>query len=140
MSEILPRVLLPQEGNSALCLKASGSNSFAGFNRAIRADDLWAPREQLTPGRARFHSALCGPNPHENSFHLILIPSDPALLPDRRCDGRRHVAGDGRWWRPRHRSCRALIPPIAILRLRPSPTCPIAFCSVALILCVLKQG
>ena len=72
MSEILPRVLLPQEGNSALCLKASGSNSFAGFNRAIRADDLWAPREQLTPGRARFHSALCGPNPHENSFHLIL--------------------------------------------------------------------
>jgi len=70
MSEILPRALLPQEGNSALCLKASGSNSFAGFKRAIKAADLWAPREQLTPGRTRFHWALCGQSPHEE-----LIPS-----------------------------------------------------------------
>jgi hypothetical protein len=73
-SEILPRVLLPPEGRSALCLKASGSNSLAGFNRAIKAADLWAPREQLTPGRARFHGALCGQSPHEE-----LIPSRPKM-------------------------------------------------------------
>ena len=40
--EILPRVLLDEEGDSVLCLKASGSNSCAGLYRAIKADDLWA--------------------------------------------------------------------------------------------------
>jgi len=39
-------VLLSKEGDSVLCLKASGSNSFAGLYRAIKADDLWVTRWQ----------------------------------------------------------------------------------------------
>jgi len=65
MSEILPRVLLPKEGNSALCLKASGSNSFAGLYRSTtKADDRWATRQkQITPPQTRFHGALCRQKP-----------------------------------------------------------------------------
>jgi hypothetical protein len=72
MKKILPRVLLNREGDSALCLKASGSNSFAGWYRATKADDHWATRQaQLTAGRARFHRALCGQSRIKNSFHLV---------------------------------------------------------------------
>jgi len=61
MKKILPRVLLNKEGDSALCLKASGSNSSAGLYRTTKADDHWATRHaQLTASRARFHGALCG--------------------------------------------------------------------------------
>ena len=71
MKEILPRVLLNKEGDSALCLKASGSNSSAGLYRATKADDHWATRQaQLTADRARFHRALCGLNRMKNSSHL----------------------------------------------------------------------
>ena len=41
--KILPRVLLSKEGDSVLCLNASG-NSSASLYRAIKADDLWATR------------------------------------------------------------------------------------------------
>ena len=47
MKKILPRVLLNKEGDSALCLKASGSNSSAGLYRATKADDHWATRQAI---------------------------------------------------------------------------------------------
>jgi len=45
MKKILPRVLLNKEGDSALYLKASESNSSAGWYRATKADDHWATRQ-----------------------------------------------------------------------------------------------
>ena len=82
MSETLPRVLLPKEGDSALCLKASGSNSFAGLYRSTtKADDHWATRQkQLTPPLTRFHGALCRQSQHEE-----LIPSRTLVCEQRLC-------------------------------------------------------
>jgi hypothetical protein len=71
MKKILPRVFLNKEGNSALCLKASGSNSFAGLYCATKADDHWAKRQaQLTAARACSHRGLCGQKRMKSSFHL----------------------------------------------------------------------
>ena len=82
MKETLPRVLLDKEGDSALCLKASGSNSFAGVYRANKADDHWAAwQAPLTADRARFHRALCGQNHMKNSFHLCFWKRQPIKRP-----------------------------------------------------------
>ncbi len=45
MKKIFPLVLLNKEGDSTLCLKASGSNSPAGWYRATKVDDHWATRQ-----------------------------------------------------------------------------------------------
>ena len=66
MKEILPRVLLNKEGDSALCLKASGSNSSAGLYRAIKADDHWANTASTTYRRSSvFSSGVVRVKPHE---------------------------------------------------------------------------
>jgi len=59
MKKILPRVLLNKEGDSALCLKASGSNSSAGLYRATKADEHWATRQATAyPSSIEFSSGV----------------------------------------------------------------------------------